>query len=172
MPDLEELARLLERTGLPEREALEIAMDLARDMNDIYPGGVFVSTHADVVPAMWQRARASGALSMTLKLEVDDDGYHARISVLEQAALTQQGGPTVGAEADLVGDGEHLADASEFVALAVDVTGRRRVHGRTFLQCVETPECDGELAVREGAQDGVRSVRAYRISQFLGVARL
>jgi hypothetical protein len=84
MPDIGELARLLERTGLPERDALEIAQDVARDVNDVRPGVVFGGMHADVVPAMWQRARSSGAQALTLKLEVEEDGYHTRISVLER----------------------------------------------------------------------------------------
>jgi hypothetical protein len=65
MPDIEELARLLERTGLLERDALEIAQDLARDVNDVRPGVVFGGTHADAVVELWQRARSSGTQSLT-----------------------------------------------------------------------------------------------------------
>jgi UDP-N-acetyl-D-mannosaminuronate dehydrogenase len=89
MSTINQLAELLERTGLPTSEALELAQDIVRDVNDVHPGIVFGGTHAEVVPAMWQRARSSGAQSLTLKLEVDDDGYHTRISVLERLERPQ-----------------------------------------------------------------------------------
>ena len=84
MSQLEELAALLEQSGLPASEALELAKDITRDVNDLRPGVVCAGTHAEIVPAMWQRARGSGAHSLTLKLEIDDDGYHTRITVLER----------------------------------------------------------------------------------------
>lgn len=84
MSTLEELADLFEQTGLPASAALELAQDIAKDVSDVRPGVVFAGTHAAVVPAMWQRARGSGAQSLTLKLEIDDDGYHTRITVFER----------------------------------------------------------------------------------------
>ena len=84
MPTIQEIAEMFESTGLPSSEALELAEDIARDSNDVRPGVVFAGTHAEAVPAMWQRARGSGAHSLTLKLEIDDDGYHTRITVLER----------------------------------------------------------------------------------------
>jgi hypothetical protein len=89
MSTVNQLAELLKRTGLPSSDALELARDIARDLNDVRPGVVFGGTHADVVPVMWQRARNGGAQSLTLKLEVDDDGYHTRISVLERLERPQ-----------------------------------------------------------------------------------
>jgi hypothetical protein len=84
MPTVHQLAQLFERTGLPSSEALELARDIARDVNDVHPGVVFGGTHAEDLPAMWQRARSSGAQSLTLKIEVEDDGYHTRVTVLER----------------------------------------------------------------------------------------
>ena len=84
MSTLEELADLFEQTGLPASAALELAQEIANHVSDVRPGVVFAGTHAAVVPAMWQRARGSGTQSLTLKLEIDDDGYHTRITVLER----------------------------------------------------------------------------------------
>jgi hypothetical protein len=81
---VQQLAELFEATGLPEREALEIAQQIARDANDVTPGAIFGGTHADLLPALWGRARGSGATSLTVRLEVDDDGYHTRITILER----------------------------------------------------------------------------------------
>ena len=85
MSSLEELAALLEQSGRPASEALEIAQDIARSANDVTLGVTFGGVHGEVLPALWNRARASGATSLTLKLEVESDGYHTGITILERS---------------------------------------------------------------------------------------
>jgi hypothetical protein len=84
MPNFEALTELLEQSGLPTSEALEIARDLSVNIAQVRPPLEIGGTHADVLPELWQRARASGAKSLTVKLEVEEDGYHTRIAILER----------------------------------------------------------------------------------------
>jgi hypothetical protein len=45
-------------------------------------------THADLLPPKWQRARDGGAQPLNLKPEIEEDGNHMRITVLERLERT------------------------------------------------------------------------------------
>ena len=91
MSDVQQLAAMLERTGLPSSEALEIAREIAQKESAVRPGVSFGGVHGDLVPALWQRARSGGAQSLTVKLEIEPDGYHTSITVLERTERVVDG---------------------------------------------------------------------------------
>ena len=82
MITIQELADQFEQDGLPASTALEIARDLVRDASPIRAGFEMIAT-PDALRDLWERARADGARSLTMRLEIAPDGV--RIAVLERS---------------------------------------------------------------------------------------
>lgn len=88
MPTLEELTAQLEDDGLPRSTALEIARDLTRRVERVQPPLEQETTRLALIAELWQQARAEGAKTLTVRLEVSGDGVTTRIRVLERADRT------------------------------------------------------------------------------------
>jgi hypothetical protein len=84
---LNALATLLEQSGLPTREALEVARESLIESDRLAPGSTFGGLHAEHLPGLWQQAARAGRRRIVLEIEFDspvrEEAYHLRVRVLE-----------------------------------------------------------------------------------------
>ena len=80
----EQLRAMLLRAGWGQAAAENAAQELEHKAHSVKTGVAWGGIHSQGVSDLWNRARASGAKRLTLCLEVEEDGYHTRATVLER----------------------------------------------------------------------------------------
>lgn len=81
-------AELLERTGLPASEALEIARESVQNSQEVRPGSSYGGIHAYDLAELWSAASRSGAKRLVLEIKCDpperEEWNHLFVTVLER----------------------------------------------------------------------------------------
>ena len=81
-------AELLERTGLPASEALEIARESVQNSQEVRPGSSYARLHTYDLAELWSAASRSGAKRLVLEIKCDppkrEAWNHLLVTVLER----------------------------------------------------------------------------------------
>ena len=85
---IQDTAQLLEESGLPASEALEIARDAVQESQTVQAGARYGGLHAHDLADLWNEATRSGAKRLVLEITCEplerSEWHHISVHVLER----------------------------------------------------------------------------------------